>query len=408
MSNRESRLWVFSEVYYPEETGTGYYITKIAEHLSKTRKVGAICVQPSYSRYGDRAPQYEIHNGVEIFRCQSIIPKNRSLPARLIKVASITLSLSWNAAFRLRRGDSILVVTNPPTLPTLAALLSVFYRTPYFLLINDMYPEVLVACGLMKESSLAYKVLRRVSRFVLRRAHRIITVGRDMQQKASLSRSRGAAEGIVVIPQWSDSGQICPSPRNENVLLRELGLTHKFIVEYAGNMGHPHGVETLAEVIKTLRSDPDIHFLILGSGIKRQLLDDLVTSGAQNLTLLHELPRKDQQTFLNACDVSIMALVPGMLGLGVPSRTYNLMAAGKPVIALVSEDSETAKVVREEGIGWVVAPGDVNKAVEAVLSAKENREQLLEMGMRGRQAAERKYSPETTLRQFDAVLEGLH
>jgi glycosyltransferase involved in cell wall biosynthesis len=110
---------------------------------------------------------------------------------------------------------------------------------------------------------------------------------------------------------------------------------------------------------------------------------------------------------LNACDVSIMALVPGMLGLGVPSRTYNLMAAGKPVIALVPEASETAKVVREEGIGWVVEPGNVKKAIEAVLSAKENRQQLLEMGMRGRQAAEQRYRPELILRQFEAALADL-
>jgi glycosyltransferase involved in cell wall biosynthesis len=137
-------------------------------------------------------------------------------------------------------------------------------------------------------------------------------------------------------------------------------------------------------------------------------LEDLVTSGVKNLTLLRERPRDDQQTFLNACDVSILALVPGMLGLGVPSRTYNLMAAGKPVIALVSEASETAKVVREEGIGWVVEPGDVKKTVEVILWAKENREQLLDMGMRGREAAEQKYSPELILSQFDRVLADLN
>jgi glycosyltransferase involved in cell wall biosynthesis len=173
-------------------------------------------------------------------------------------------------------------------------------------------------------------------------------------------------------------------------------------------MGHPHDVESIAEVVKTLRDDPEIHFLVLGSGIKRRLLEDLVTAGVKNLTLLRERPRKDQQIFLNACDVSIMAFVPGMHGLGVPSRTYNLMAAGKPVIALVSEVSETAKVVYEEGIGWVVEPGDVKKAVEVILWAKENRDLLVEMGIRGRQAAEQRYSPELILSRFDTVLADLN
>ena len=118
------------------------------------------------------------------------------------------------------------------------------------------------------------------------------------------------------------------------MLLRELGLARKFIVQYAGNMGHPHDIETIAEVIRALRDagNPLLSFSVQASngryggprGLRR----------LKNLTLLRSV-REDQQTFLNACDVSIMALVPGMLGLGVPSRTYNLMAAGKPVIALV-------------------------------------------------------------------------
>jgi colanic acid biosynthesis glycosyl transferase WcaI len=408
MSGSDARLWVFSEVFYPEETGTGYYISIIAEHLAMTRKVSALCVQPSYSKHGVRAPEHEVHNGVEIFRCRSIIPAKKSLPARLVKIGSISLSLLCNAFYRLRRGDVILVVTNPPTLPTIAALLSLVYRTRYVLLINDMYPEMLSACSLMSEFSLAYRMLKRISRFVLRRAYRIITIGRDMQQRAVSAREMGGPQHILVIPQWSDCGQIFPSPREQNKLLNELDLTNKFVVQYAGNMGHPHDIETLVQVIKALRTAPEIHFLILGSGIKRKLLEALAAEGGCNLTLLQERPRADQQTFLNACDISIMTLKPRVLGLGVPSRTYNLMAAGKPVIALVPEDSETAKVVLEEAIGWVVTPGDAKRTVEVILSATQNREQLREMGARARAAAEAKYSPEMILKQFDSLLADFH
>jgi glycosyltransferase involved in cell wall biosynthesis len=92
-----------------------------------------------------------------------------------------------------------------------------------------------------------------------------------------------------------------------------------------------------------------------------------------------------------------------MLGLAVPSRTYNLMAAGKPIIALVSECSEVAMVVREEGIGWVVEPGDVEKAVQALQAARGSKKLLIEMGSRARQTAETKYSPDYILRQFEAA-----
>src|ERR1035441_9183365 len=90
----------------------------------------------------------------------------------------------------------------------------------------------------------------------------------------------------------------------------------------------------------------------MGSGPKQKILDEMLACGSTNITILPPRPRSAQNEFLNACDVAILSLVPGMLGLAVPSRTYNLMAAGKPIIALVSECSEVAMVVREEGIGW--------------------------------------------------------
>jgi glycosyltransferase involved in cell wall biosynthesis len=79
------------------------------------------------------------------------------------------------------------------------------------------------------------------------------------------------------------------------------------------------------------------------------------------------------------------------------------MAAGKPIIALVSEHSEVAMVVREEGIGWVVEPGDVEKAVQALQAARADQNLLIEMGARARRTAEGKYSPDAILRQFEAA-----
>jgi len=404
MSLPRRRLWVLSEVYYPEETGTAYYITKIAEHLAETRDVAALCVQPSYSKAGDRAPAREKHKGVEIYRCGAILPRRKTIAARLLKMTSVTLSLSLSAVLRVRPGDSILVVTNPPTLPVMAALVSLVLRVPYILVVHDMYPDIMAACGLTTTRSLMYKLMQRVSRFVLRRASKITTIGRDMLARLAEARGTGTSDGITVIPLWSDCGEVHPARKEENALLDQLGLSGKMVVLYAGNMGDPHGIETLAAAARVLAEDEEVHFLFIGSGPKQQIIEELVESGAGNVTILAPRPRAEQEDFLNACDVSILSLVSGMLGLAVPSRTYNIMAAGKPVIALVSQASETANVVREEGIGWVVEPGNPEQTVEAILAAKQNRQLLREMGARARAAAEAKYSPEIILKQFDSLL----
>src|ERR1035437_4392347 len=107
-------LWILSEVYYPEETGTGYYVTKIAEHIALNRQVSVMCAQPAYSRAGLNAPRSETNKGVQIFRCPSVVLHQRSILMRLVRMVSITASMFIAALLRIRRGDAILAVTNPP------------------------------------------------------------------------------------------------------------------------------------------------------------------------------------------------------------------------------------------------------------------------------------------------------
>lgn len=397
-------LWILCEVYYPEETGTGYYVTQIAEHLALGQRVSVLCAQPAYSRAGTKAPRREVHNGVRIFRCPSLVLHHRSIWTRLLRMLSITISMLITSLLRIRPGDSIVAVTSPPSVPPLAALISFLMRAPYSLVVHDVYPDILAACGVTSCKSISYKVLKSINRVVWRRARNIVCIGRDMREHLAMVRDTGNGDGIRVIPLWSDCYDVRPSPKEENALLLELGLTNKMVVLYAGNMGYPHGIETLAAAIKVLQTDEDIHFIFMGSGQKQRMLEEMVALGATNVTMLPPRPRSEQSEFLNACDISILSLVPGMLGLAVPSRTYNIMAAGKPMIALVAESSEVARVIREEAIGWVVEPGAVDSTVLAIRAAKANRGLLQEMGARARHIAETKYLPETILGQYDLFM----
>ncbi len=398
-----SMLWILSEVYYPEETGTGYYITRIAEHLASTQPVSVLCAQPAYSRAGVKAPRSETHRQVDIFRCPSLVLHQRSILTRLMRMASLTLSIFLAALLRIRRGDSILAVTNPPSVPIMAAILAFILRVRFSLMVHDVYPDIIAACGLTSRNSASYWLLYKINRLVLRRAERIFCIGRDMCEHLAHIRGTGTSDGIQVIPLWADCHEIRPAPRESNRLLIELGLTNKLVILYAGNMGHPHDIETLAAAIKNLEPDDGIHFVFMGSGPKQRLLNEMLASGSTNITVLPPSPRSAQDECLNACDVAILSLVPGMLGLAVPSRTYNLMAAGKPIIALVADSSEVARVVREEGIGWVVEPGDVEKTIQTIQEARENRGMRIEMGAKARHTAETKYSPDIILEQFVAA-----
>jgi len=182
------------------------------------------------------------------------------------------------------------------------------------------------------------------------------------------------------------------------------------VVLYAGNLGRTHGVEVFAEAIKALRERDDIHFLTIAAGKKRPWLEQYIADHSlQNTTLipLEARPRSEQNVSLNAGDVAIISFIPGMAGISVPSRMYNCMAAGKPIIAVADAESELAQVVNEEKIGWVVAPEDVQGLVSAIEFAASHPEICVEMGQRAVAVARSKYTFEKAIAGYREIVETL-
>jgi glycosyltransferase involved in cell wall biosynthesis len=388
------KVWVISELYYPEETSTGYFVTKIAEGLSRDFPTHALCSQPTYSARGISAPSQEVYNDVVIRRCRATTLNKDILLFRLVNMLTISLSMFLHAVCSFRRGDIVLVATNPPMLPFLIAGACRIRGAKCVLLVQDVYPESLVAAGLLDPHSFFVSVLNRLNLSLYRAMERISVVGRDMEVLVRKKLANGTSTKIVIIRNWADVDQIAPSRRDQNELLKQLGLNGKFVAQFAGNIGRVQGIETLLETAKILRGiDNDIHFLFIGSGAKKRWLEDAVKgNGLNNVTILPNRPRGDQQNFLNACDVAITAFVPRMTGVGVPSRMYNIFSAGKPIVAAVEEDSELGLVVREDNVGWIVPLNDAKKMAAALLEAKKEPDLLADMGIRARAIAVNKYA----------------
>jgi colanic acid biosynthesis glycosyl transferase WcaI len=391
-------LWIVSELYYPEATSTGYILTKLAEGLSGSFTANVICGQPGYSARGTKAPAKEVHNGVLIRRCWGTTLNKDVLSLRLLNLLTITVTMFLTALRQFGRNDLVLVVTNPPVLPFAIALACQLKRAKCSLIIHDVYPDLAVAAGKLKDNSFLTKLLARLNVRLYRRMARVFVLGRDMQAKV-MSKLNKRPERVVIATNWADLDIIEPRPRSDNALLQELGLSDKFVLQYAGNMGYPNDIETIVETAVLLRENADIHFLLIGSGAKRTFVQSAIERHRlANVTLLEPRPRHDQVNFLNACDVALIALVSGMKGVSVPSRTYNTLGSGKPIIAISEPQSELALVVEEEGIGWVVPPGEPNKLVTAVLEASNA--DLTPMSIKARMAAENEYSFDRVLHTF--------
>jgi len=390
---QKTRIVVFSELYYPEETSTGYFMTKIAEGLSADFSVMAICSQPSYFMRGRRAPAKELHKGVYIRRYFSTTFNKDRMTLRLLNIVTVCFSSFFLALRTISRSDLTLVVTNPPLLPFIIWLASKLKGAKFALRIDDVYPDMLNVAGMLERGSLIYWILEHLNSFLYRDSDRIIVLGRDMYSLILNKIGIQHHNRVHVIPNWGEINQIYPCSRDNNTLLREFQIEEKFVVQYAGNMGYPHDIESLVEAAKLISKNSKIHFLFIGSGVKRRWLEkEVKRHDLRNVTLLNPRPRSDQNSFLNACDIAVSALVRGMSGVSVPSRMYNIMAAGKPIVAIGDENSELGFVIREEKIGWITPPRDIGALVNVILEAEADPERLKAMGTHARQLVEKKYS----------------
>ncbi len=400
-------VWVISELYYPELTSTGYFLTGIAEGLAEVCRVSVLCGQPSYWARGVRAPAHEMLHGVGVHRSWSTtLDKNNPL-FKAVNLITISLSIFLSALFRFRRGDVVIAVTNPPLLPYLACLACRAKGGRFILLVHDVYPEILIRLGIVAPRSIPAILLDRLSRWLYSSAERVLVLGRDMRDLVSPKMSSGR-DHVVIATNWAQTESILPQPRHENKLLDTLKVSKKFVVQFWGNVGRPHCIEDLVDAAQLLAAEPEFQFLLICWGTKKAwVVSEKSSRGLENLIVLDPFPREDTNQVQNACDVAINTLYSGMTGISVPSRTYNAMAAGKPLLAVCDSDSEIAIMVREEDIGWVIPPGRPDMIASALREAKADPERLRSMGERARMAAVTKYSSGQVLKVYRDLIEDL-
>jgi len=396
-------LWVITELYYPENNQTGYYMTGIAEGLSDDFEVKVICGQPNYAAKGTLAPKKEFHEGVEIFRVWGTTLDKNVIVFRLLNMLTLGASIFLKSLVKIKKGQLIVVVSAPPSLPFITAIAAKIRRARYNLIVQDKYPETLIAVGKTSPVSMFVKIFNKLNEWLYNGAEKIIVVGRDMRElvEAQTKDKSGRKTVIEVIQNWASLEEIEPTRREHNELLKELGISEKFVFLYAGNMGHPQDLESILECAEKLKDDERFHFLFLGSGVKRKWLEtEARENSLTNVTILPPRPRAEQKLFLNACDVGFVSLVRGMRGVAMPSRTYNFLAAGKPILALTEENSEVARVIEEDRVGWIVPPSEPAKLLQVIYKIYDEQNFLGEIGKRARESALNKYSVKTAVSKY--------
>jgi len=402
---RNRKLWIISELFYPEQTSTGYFLSEIARGLASDWDVAVICAQPTYSERGTKASRRETWHDVKVRRMWSTRFDKDRLHLRTVNLVTFTVTCLLFVLRRIRRGDRVLVVTNPPSLFPLIGMLARLKGAKSLLLVHDVYPDVLSVTGHLKREGLVYRAINRLVSAAYRQYDRIIVLGRDMQELIQ-SKSGLPTSKLPIIPNWGDTDEVVPITRDENSFAARHNMGDTFTVQFSGNIGRTHDVETLLASAQATSDQKDIQYWFIGYGGKAALLQGRDMESRDNIHVLPRQPKEDLGPMLASADVLVIAFVPGMKGLSVPSRMYNVMASGTAIIAMTEPGSELALVVEETGCGWIIPPNDADALTDLIrdLATPKGRATVQEKGVAARQAACERYSLHHVLDAYHRML----
>jgi colanic acid biosynthesis glycosyl transferase WcaI len=399
------KLAVLTPHFAPDVAPTGVVVTRIVEELAERGHHIEVLTSLPWYRDHRIEPGYEgkwiRREDTPWGRVTRVHPfptsDKRDILRRAASFAGFSL-LAGLVGAPGQRLDGVLAVSPPLTLGVDGWLIAKARRTNFVFNIQDVYPDVAVELGALKGQRII-AAAERLERFCYARADAVTVLSDDL--KENVARKIGAPDKVRVIPNFVDTDAITPSDP-ENPYRSEFGLNGKTVVMYAGNVGMSQSLDMVIDSAATLAHEPNLVFVINGQGARRSELERRA-AGLPNVRFVDMQPAERLPEVLAAADVHLVPLKRGLASSSVPSKTYSILAAGRPLIASVDPGSEIARLVERSGAGLATPPEDVEaltKAVKQLLDAPEDRS---EMGKAGRRFVENWSSPAAVAEAYEQL-----
>lgn len=388
--------------YFPPDTAvTGIHAAAIARGLSEAGfEITALVAQPSYSKSTIPALREEIVDGVTVRRIG--LGRIRGRDVFVLRVAGYLRYLwgAWHEGRRLR-ADAVLSFHNPPFVGLVAATIAHRLGVPFVWVVQDIHPDILVATGWKRLPRAFLAAWDRAYRWIYTRADCTVVLGDAM--KATLVDDKGVPpERVRVIPLWAEPDLV---PRSDDGTWRsEHGLDDQLIVLYSGNMGILQPLDSLLEAAEKVLTR-DVVFVLAGDGARRNHWESQVAARRlRNVLFVDYQPVGDFERMVAAADVAVVVLASGMHRLAVPSRTFALLSAGKPIAAIMDDDADIARLVRESGAGWAFSHADTKRLASLLTRLSQAPDDLEAAGRHARATFEERFTRGEVTRRYVDLL----
>jgi glycosyltransferase involved in cell wall biosynthesis len=385
------RILYISQYYPPEVNAPAVRVSEISRRWAQQgHAVTVVTAFPNHpngivpEEYRRKLLAKETDHGVSVLRSLIYAAPNAHMLRRILSYLSFMFSAIISGMFRSGKQDMV-IATSPQLLVALAGyVVSRFKRAPFVFEVRDIWPEEIVAVGAMRRG-LAFRLLEKLEMFLYRRAALIVALA---QGTVDILTSRGVpASKIALVPHGVDFDSFS-SQSNDHALRDTLNLNGHFLVTYIGTHGMAHNLQTVLKAADRLRDHNDIRFLFVGDGADRDnLLRTQAEQGLDNVTLV---PQQQRDSILRYYATSDLCLVPlrraQLFTKNIPSKLYEIMAAGKPI--LIGTEGESRRLVLRARAGLAYEPDNDADLADKIMHLFHNRQLVKQLGDNGRRFAD--------------------
>ena len=317
---------------------------------------------------------------------------------RMFTWSLFTFLSFFHVLFSSKKKELILITT-PPFIVFTGLFFKRLRNQNYHLIIWDLYPDVLVNFGVLKESSWIIKYWKKINKTCFTKASNVFTLGKHLANAIN----NYTQETPKTIPNWVNADFVKPMEKAENTFAKEHNLQDKLVVMYSGNMGLTHDIESIVYAAEALQNNSSIHFVLIGDGAKKAKITQYVSE--KNLTNLLILPYQSNEVLpysLSCADIGIVTLSQGAETISVPSKTYYTLAAGSAILALASHESELGLLIEEYNCGKVFENPKTEEIVKFIEGLVQEKNQLKEYKENARKASFN-FTPENAKQYYNYI-----
>ncbi len=369
------KILKLSPYYAPERISSSHLSEDLEEaYLAAGFETEVYCPTPTRGITQEVYEQYksiryeEKHDGKIRIHRFSMMREGRNPIGRAIRYVLVNL-VQYRKGSRANDIDVIMAGSTPPTQGVLCGLVKkrltkrYGHAVPFIYSLQDVFPDSLVTAGLAKRGGLLWKIGRKIENYTYRSADAIIVISEEI--KNNILAKGVPPEKIHVIPNWIDTDATVPIGFSDNRLAEELGIADgKFRVVYAGNLGLMQGVDTLLDAAALLSDDDSVEFIIIGAGAAEEQLK-AQAADLPNVRFYPMMPPERVSEVYSLGDCCAVLCKKGTGGIGVPSKTWSIMACGRPLLVSF-DDGELCDLVQSAQVGVCSPAGDAQALAQSI------------------------------------------